>query len=235
MIPYKHKAKKTFHPQQARKTFGTCKAVAKTGASISHLQQALSGNSSQHLLDTEKNGNTSDSHSDVYTNETVESDPFFPDDCHQVITLDDDDEVSYGQTVDFERFPVRAAKKKVINYIWNSDESDTEDEDLDAVLREIVIDEKEDKAELNRREDKESDEEILDEEPLYDKRGRIVGTDIDPCDCLRDKCPGCFFPCPDCKSNKCGDECRKNRTFYYEKAVTDGPGEMLINKHFGNT
>ena len=79
MIPYKHKAKKTFHPQPARKTFGTCKAVAQTGASISHLQQALSGNSSQHLLDTEKNGNTSDSHSDVYTNETVESDPFFPD------------------------------------------------------------------------------------------------------------------------------------------------------------
>lgn len=37
----------------------------------------------------------------------------------------------------------------------------------------------------------------------------------DLCDCLLTKCAGCFFPCPKCKSTKCGPSCRRNRSFKY--------------------
>lgn len=33
----------------------------------------------------------------------------------------------------------------------------------------------------------------------------------DPCDCLIQGCPGCFFGCPECASNKCGPICRSRR------------------------
>lgn len=36
------------------------------------------------------------------------------------------------------------------------------------------------------------------------------------CDCLRLRCPGCFFACPQCKSKKCGPTCRVNRKFQYQ-------------------
>jgi len=32
--------------------------------------------------------------------------------------------------------------------------------------------------------------------------------DDSPCDCLVKSCPGCFFPCENCQSNKCGHCCR---------------------------
>lgn len=35
----------------------------------------------------------------------------------------------------------------------------------------------------------------------------------DNCDCLRESCPGCFFPCKQCESSKCGDVCRLVKKF----------------------
>ncbi|XP_054262272.1 uncharacterized protein LOC128986157 isoform X2 [Macrosteles quadrilineatus] len=43
---------------------------------------------------------------------------------------------------------------------------------------------------------------------VYDEKGIHVKTGLDLCDCLNDKCEGCFFPCTRCRSTKCGHECR---------------------------
>jgi hypothetical protein len=51
------------------------------------------------------------------------------------------------------------------------------------------------------------------------------GRDI--CDCLRPGCPGCHYPCKKCKSQKCGNECRVNRTWYYEKVEIEGLSKTL--------
>nr|CAI5852807.1 unnamed protein product [Callosobruchus analis] len=39
---------------------------------------------------------------------------------------------------------------------------------------------------------------------------------MDVCDCSSVTCPGCFFPCERCKSQKCGPVCRNGRTYCYE-------------------
>lgn len=44
--------------------------------------------------------------------------------------------------------------------------------------------------------------------PLYDKSGLLISDQTDRCDCNRLKCPGCFLPCSNCQSSKCGLECR---------------------------
>ncbi len=46
--------------------------------------------------------------------------------------------------------------------------------------------------------------------PLYDKSGLLISDETNRCDCNRLKCPGCFLPCTNCQSPKCGLECRKN-------------------------
>ncbi|XP_072216700.1 ARL14 effector protein-like [Excalfactoria chinensis] len=55
----------------------------------------------------------------------------------------------------------------------------------------------------------------------YDSRGRLLGSNIDLCDCLDKNCPGCFYPCPKCNSNKCGTECRCNRKWVYDTIETE--------------
>lgn len=49
----------------------------------------------------------------------------------------------------------------------------------------------------------------------FNNEGIQIHNGMDMCDCLNIKCGGCFFPCPKCKSNKCGPTCRVNRRFKY--------------------
>lgn len=51
--------------------------------------------------------------------------------------------------------------------------------------------------------------------PLYDENGIHIDSKLDLCDCLDVKCAGCYFPCPKCTSEKCGNVCRRNRDFMY--------------------
>lgn len=51
---------------------------------------------------------------------------------------------------------------------------------------------------------------------LYDGNGFIRATQEDLCDCLDVRCPGCHFPCLKCRSQKCGLQCRVNRTWSFD-------------------
>jgi len=67
---------------------------------------------------------------------------------------------------------------------------------------------------------------------IYDDKGHLVGSGLDLCDCLDDNCVGCHFPCPKCRSVKCGHECRQNRKWQYETVEIDGvPGSLKTNPH----
>lgn len=65
---------------------------------------------------------------------------------------------------------------------------------------------------------------------MYDERGRLRATGIDLCDCLVDKCPGCHFPCPTCKSAKCGPFCRVYRKWAWDYIEHDGKDVVITNK-----
>ncbi|XP_074594826.1 ARL14 effector protein-like [Brevipalpus obovatus] len=51
---------------------------------------------------------------------------------------------------------------------------------------------------------------------IYDDHGIHIKTGGDLCDCLRRQCPGCHFECKKCKSHKCGQTCRVNRSWEYD-------------------
>jgi len=54
------------------------------------------------------------------------------------------------------------------------------------------------------------------QQTIYDDRGYHRQANEDFCDCLDKRCPGCHFPCPKCKSLKCGFDCRQNRKWQVE-------------------
>ncbi|XP_033125211.1 ARL14 effector protein-like [Anneissia japonica] len=59
---------------------------------------------------------------------------------------------------------------------------------------------------------------------VYNEQGLLQESGRDLCDCLNHQCPGCHFPCPLCKSPKCGNECRCKRKWLYEQVEVEGIG-----------
>lgn len=64
---------------------------------------------------------------------------------------------------------------------------------------------------------------------LFDEKGRYRTSSADVCDCLDNACPGCHFPCPNCKSAKCGSNCRVNRKWAFESIEHDGKDLVIKN------
>lgn len=64
---------------------------------------------------------------------------------------------------------------------------------------------------------------------VYDNKGLLISCGRDLCDCLDVDCMGCFYPCPECGSRKCGVECRCDRKWLYEQVEVEG-GEIIRNK-----
>ncbi|XP_041645798.1 ARL14 effector protein [Cheilinus undulatus] len=64
---------------------------------------------------------------------------------------------------------------------------------------------------------------------VYDSKGRLLSNNKDMCDCLDVDCMGCFYPCSECGSRKCGVECRCDRKWLYEQMEVEG-GEIIRNK-----
>ncbi|KAG5444350.1 ARL14 effector protein-like [Clonorchis sinensis] len=64
--------------------------------------------------------------------------------------------------------------------------------------------------------------------PLYDSRGRKLGSLVDTCDCLREDCPGCHLPCRRCHSTFCGPVCRIYRTFTFQELHTSSDPEVAV-------
>ncbi|KAF0042877.1 hypothetical protein F2P81_004214 [Scophthalmus maximus] len=64
---------------------------------------------------------------------------------------------------------------------------------------------------------------------VYDGKGRLLSNNTDMCDCLDVDCMGCFYPCTECGSRKCGVECRCDRKWLYEQVEVEG-GEIIRNK-----
>ncbi|XP_074057939.1 uncharacterized protein LOC141498667 [Macrotis lagotis] len=67
---------------------------------------------------------------------------------------------------------------------------------------------------------------------MYDERGRLILNGEDLCDCMERECLGCFYPCPECNSTKCGPTCRCNREWIYEDICSEG-GEVVTTFSFG--
>uniref|UniRef100_A0A8C7WSB4 ARF7 effector protein C-terminal domain-containing protein n=1 Tax=Oryzias sinensis TaxID=183150 RepID=A0A8C7WSB4_9TELE len=65
---------------------------------------------------------------------------------------------------------------------------------------------------------------------VYDSKGRLLSNGKDVCDCLDVDCMGCFYPCPECGSRKCGVECRCDRKWLYEQTVCEGEKFFLLLK-----
>ncbi|VDO89488.1 unnamed protein product [Schistosoma curassoni] len=66
--------------------------------------------------------------------------------------------------------------------------------------------------------------------PLYDSRGRLLGTLEYSCDCLKSECPGCHLPCRRCHSTFCGASYRitKNIPIPYRNLYSKGELQELV-------
>lgn len=63
---------------------------------------------------------------------------------------------------------------------------------------------------------------------MFDGAGRYRnGRDV--CDCLDNKCVGCHFPCRNCGNTKCGNECRRYRSYAYESIKVEGQSYVRRN------
>ena len=68
-------------------------------------------------------------------------------------------------------------------------------------------------------------------EPVYDHKGVHTSTGRDFCDCLDDKCPGCHDDCVVCGGNKCGNECRCNRTWCHKEVIQfQADGDKFVQR-----
>ncbi|RZF36755.1 hypothetical protein LSTR_LSTR005068 [Laodelphax striatellus] len=65
---------------------------------------------------------------------------------------------------------------------------------------------------------------------VYNEAGLHVPSGKDMCDCFSHNCPGCFFPCPKCRSTKCGVDCRVNRKWSYDMYHIEGLDLRRVNK-----
>lgn len=66
---------------------------------------------------------------------------------------------------------------------------------------------------------------------VYDENGMLLNSSMDLCDCLQKACKGCHFPCPRCKSLKCGVECRVHRKYTYDEIEYHGY-ELVVKNNF---
>lgn len=65
---------------------------------------------------------------------------------------------------------------------------------------------------------------------MFDGKGRYRANGFDICDCLDNTCPGCHFPCPNCKNTKCGPCCRVNRKWPFESIQHEERELIIKNK-----
>lgn len=70
---------------------------------------------------------------------------------------------------------------------------------------------------------------------VFDAHGRYRNSGIDACDCLDNTCPGCHFPCPKCKSSKCGTDCRSYRKHAIQNIQIDGADTVILNPNMKAT
>lgn len=86
------------------------------------------------------------------------------------------------------------------------------------------------KRKLTRKSYAESNQTQRGPQSMFDEKGRYRSNGADICDCLDNTCPGCHFPCPNCKSTKCGPACRVNRKWPFESIEHDGKDLVIRNK-----
>ncbi|XP_037946633.1 ARL14 effector protein [Teleopsis dalmanni] len=87
-----------------------------------------------------------------------------------------------------------------------------------------IDDKNRDKRKLKRKNDVPSKSKTI-----YDEHGVIRHNGLSLCDCMTANCPGCWFPCENCRSTKCGIQCRVNRRFYYDSITFDGKDGTIKN------
>lgn len=66
---------------------------------------------------------------------------------------------------------------------------------------------------------------------IYDGNGKIRGTKENLCDCFDVNCAGCHFECEMCRSQKCGNVCRRFRKYAFEVIEYDGKDKVDRNKN----